>query len=59
MTDTEKLVHLQSIVRMFLHDLPTKRDWLDPQVEHALRAAVNATTPASTHRALMSTWEHT
>jgi len=56
MTDHDQLVSLQSLVRMLLHDLPTKRDWLDPQVEEQLRTAVKANTPSSNHRALLDRW---
>jgi hypothetical protein len=52
----EKIQALESLVRQVLNDLPSKRDWLDPQVEEALRTAVNATTPASNHRALLDRW---
>jgi hypothetical protein len=48
---------LQHLVRQLLNDLPSKRDWLDPQLEKALRYMVNASTPASNHRALLDTWE--
>jgi hypothetical protein len=54
--DSEKLVYLESLVRHVLNDLPSRRDWLDPQLEAQLRTAVNATTPASTHRALLDRW---
>lgn len=56
MTTTEKLCHLQDLVRQLLNDLPSKRDWLDPHVEDALKAAVNAKTPSSAHRALVDRW---
>lgn len=49
--------NLNVLVRQLLQDLPTKRDWLDPQLEQALRAAVKAETPASNHRALLDTWK--
>jgi len=54
--DSEKLVYLESLVRQLLNDVPTKRDWLDPQLEESLRTAVNARTPASNHRALLNRW---
>lgn len=57
MPNTEKLFHLQDLVRLLLNDLPVKRDWLDPQLERELRAAVNAKTPASEHRALVDKWK--
>jgi pantothenate kinase-related protein Tda10 len=52
----EKIQRLESLVRLVLNDLPTKRDWLDPQVEEALRTAVKANTPSSNHRALLDRW---
>jgi hypothetical protein len=54
--DSEKLVYLESLVRQLLNDVPTKCDWLDPQLEESLRTAVNARTPASNHRALLNRW---
>lgn len=52
----EKIQRLEALVRMVLNDLPTNRDWLDPQVEEQLRTAVKANTPASNHRALLDRW---
>lgn len=40
----EQHEHLQTLVRMLLNDLPTKRDWLDPFLERCLRQAVNDIT---------------
>jgi len=55
-TTADRLEHLTSLVRMLLNDLPSQRDWLDPQLEDALRAAVKAKTPASNHKALLDRW---
>lgn len=44
MNDTVKLSHLTSLIRQLLNDLPSKRDWLDPQLEAELRTAVHADT---------------
>ena len=55
-TTADRLEHLTSLVRMLLNDLPSRRDWLDPQLEEALRTAVNARTPSSNHRALLDRW---
>lgn len=57
MKNTDALCHLQVLVRLLLNDLPSKRDWLDPQLEQALRTAVKATTPSSNHRALLDRWQ--
>ena len=57
MTPTHELHYLQSLIRQVLNDLPSKRDWLDPQLEAQLRTAVNATTPSSNHRALLDRWQ--
>jgi hypothetical protein len=57
MTDTQKLSHLTSLVRLLLNDLPSNRNWLDPQIERELRIAVNAKTPSSDHRALIDRWK--
>jgi len=56
MSHKDQLVGLQSLVRQVLNDLPSKRDWLDPQLEEQLRTAVNARTPSSNHRALLDRW---
>lgn len=41
----QKLEHLQGLVSQLLNDLPTRRDWLDPVLESALKDAVK--TPSS------------
>lgn len=60
----QKIIHdmkhkqsaLESLVRQVLNDLPSKRDWLDPQLEEQLRTAVKANSPSSNHRALLDRW---
>ena len=39
MTPTQEIQYLQSLIRQVLNDLPGRRDWLDPQVEKAMRTA--------------------
>ena len=33
----KKIAALESILRQIINDLPTKRDWLDPELEKAAR----------------------
>ena len=58
MTPTNELHLLRALVRHVLNDLPSQHDWLDPQVELALRTVVKANTPSSNHRALLDRWAH-
>jgi hypothetical protein len=45
---------LQRLITRLLSDLPTRRDWLDPQLEAELREAVKATRPKDTKSAWTS-----
>ncbi len=43
--NNDELEPLQHLVRQLLHDLPTKRDWLDPALECELRERSMRTLP--------------